>query len=129
MESKISLFENISTKNSQLNKEIARFQNELKAEVDEKQEIEKRICILQSANEQEKSSLEKQVQDLESSKESILKSKIGLQNDLEDANARTNILKQEIEKVKGQSRKTEDKLQSELSNIKTEMVGIFACIN
>ena len=123
------MFENLSTKNSDLNKEIARFQNELKAEVEEKREIEKRICILQSTNEQEKSSLEKQVQDLESSKESILKSKIGLQNDLEDANARTNILKQEIEKVKGQSRKTEDKLQSDLSNMKTEMVGIFACIN
>ena len=127
MQSKIGLLENLSAKNVDLDEQIARLQKELQGQVDEKGEIEKRICMLQSGHEKEKSEFEERIKYLQSAKDLILNSKVGLQNELEDSNARTNILKQEIEKVKGQSRKAEDKLQSELSHTKTELVSNSFC--
>ena len=125
MQSKISLLDNLNAKNVDLDEEIVKMKKELQSQVDEKGEIEKRICMLQSAHEKERSELEERIKSLQGAKELLLNSKIGLQNELEDANSRTNILKQEIEKVKGQSRKAEDKLQSELSHTKTELVSIL----
>ena len=77
---------------------------------------------MQTEHEKDKSEFEDKVKDLQNANELIQKSKLELQNNLEDANSRTNILKQEIEKVKVASRKVEDKLETELSNLKAELV-------
>lgn len=73
------------------------------------------------SHETENLELEERAKDLQNAKDLLLSSKLELQNELEDANARTNIIKQEIEKVKRESHKVEDNLQSQLSQIKTEL--------
>ena len=123
LQSKSSLLEGLSAKNSGLETKMESLQNQIQDQINEKGDIERRICALQTTHEKEKSQFEGQMKDLQSAKDLLLNSKLGLQNELEDANARTNILKQEIEKVKGSSRKAEDKLQSELSQLKAEMVS------
>ena len=106
----------------ELEEHITTLKKEVKDEVREKVEAEERICRLQSSYEKEKTDLEEHAKDLQSAKDLLLNSKVQLQNKLEDANLRTNILKQEIEKVKMQSQNTEDQLQSEIKTIKNELV-------
>ena len=128
MQSKASLLEDLSANNAELESQMESLQKQIQEQINEKGEIENRICVLQSTHEKEKSQFEGKMKDLQSAKDLLLNSKLGLQNELEDATARTNILKQEIEKVKGSSRKAEDKLQSELSHLKAEFVSIFIFI-
>ena len=125
LQSKNNMLGSISAKNAELDEQIIRLQKELQDQSSEKAEVEERICKLQSSYEKEKSDLEERAKDLQNAKDLLLNSKVEMQNHLEDSNARTNILKQEIEKVKIQSRQVEDKLQSELSHIKNELVSIF----
>ena len=77
---------------------------------------------MQTEHEKDKSKYEDKMKDLQKTNELLQNSKLELQNNLEDANSRTNILKQEIEKVKVASRKVEDKLETELSHLKAELV-------
>ena len=96
----------------------------MKSKLFEINEFEKEFSSSGSSQEDkdELTKFEDELKDLQNAKELLMNSKLGLQNELEDANSRTNILKQEIEKVKGVSRKVEDRLQSELSQLKTELV-------
>ena len=128
MQSKATLLEDLSAKNADLETQMESLQKQIQEQMNEKGVIENRICVLQSTHEKEKSQFEGKMKDLQSAKDLLINSKLGLQNELEDATARTNILKQEIEKVKGSSRKAEDKLQSELSQLKAELVSIFIFI-
>ena len=125
MQSKSSLLEDLSAKDAEMETQMSRLQKQIEDQINEKGEIENRICLLQSTHEKEKSQFEGKMKDLESAKDLLLNSKLGLQNELEDATSRTNILKQEIEKVKGSSRKAEDKLQSEMLQLKAELVSKF----
>ena len=117
------MIEDLEAKNVGLDTQIRNVKNQLEEQVKEKVEVENRICALQSAHEQEKLQFEGTIKDLQSAKDSLIDSKLVLQSDLEDANARTHIIKQEIEKVKDASRKTEAKLQSELYHLETELVS------
>ena len=123
------MVEDLKLKNVGLDTQIKTVKNQLEEQVKEKIQVENRICALQSAHEQEKLQFEGTIKDLQSAKDSLIDSKLVLQSDLEDANARTHIIKQEIEKVKDASRKTEAKLQSELYHLETELVSVLCLIS
>ena len=132
MKSNKSLIEDLSAKNVGLDTQIEKLQNDLQKQINEKGAVENSnsnlrivICNLQSAREKEKLEFEGEIKNLRMSKNLLLKSKLGLKNELEDSNTRTNIIKQETEKVKKASLKTEKKLQSELSHLQTELVSNF----
>lgn len=125
IQSKNDMLEGISVKNAELDERVITLQKELHCQANEKLEVEERICKLQSSYEKEKSDLEERSKDLQNAKDLLLNSKVQLQNALEDANARTDILKEEIEKVKLKSRQAEDELRTELEHIKNELVSIL----
>ena len=122
LESKSSLLKDLSEKNAEIEVEIDTIRRKLEEKTSEKEDVEKRICLIQTEHEKDKSKYEEKMKDFQDANELLQKSKLELQNNLEDANSRTNILKQEIEKVKVASRKVEEKLDTEISHLKAELV-------
>ena len=125
MQSKSSTLEDLKSKKYNLEKQQETLKKDLQCQLNEKAEVENRICGLQSAHEKQISELDVKLKDLETAKGSLINSKLVIQNELEDANARTNIVKQELEKAKAGSRKTEERLESELSNLKSDLVSKY----
>ena len=123
MQSKSSTLEDLRSQKANLEKQQETLKNDLQCQTNEKAEVEKRICGLQSAHEKQISEFDVKLKDLETAKGSLINSKLAIQNELEDANARTNIVKQELEKAKAGFRKTEERLESELSNLKSDLVS------
>ena len=125
MQSKSSTLEDLKSKKDNLEKQQETLKKDLQCQLNEKTEFENRICGLQSAHEKQLSEFDVKLKDLETAKGSLINSKLAIQNELEDANARTNIVKQELEKAKAGSRKTEERLESELSNLKSDLVSKY----
>ena len=125
MQSKSSTLEDLKSKNANLEKQQETLKKDLQCQLNEKAEVENRICGLQSAYEKQISEFDVKLKDLETANGSLINSKLVIQNELEDANARTNIVKQELEKAKAGSRKTEERLESELSNLKSDLVSKY----
>ena len=123
MQSKSNILEDLTSKKANLEQEQETLKKELQCQLNETAEVEKRICGLQSAHEKQLSEFDAKLKDLETTRDSLIKSKFATQNELEDANARTNIVKQELEKVKSGSRKIEERLESELSSLKSDFVS------
>ena len=125
MQSKSSTLEDLKSKKDNLEKQQETLKKDLQCQLNEKTEVENRICGLQSAHEKQISEFDVKLKDLETAKGSLINSKLAIQNELEDANARTNIVKQELEKAKAGSRKTEERLESELSSLKSDLVSKY----
>ena len=125
MQSKSSTLEDLKSKKANLEKQQETLKNDLQCQINEKAEVENRICGLQSAHEKQISEIGVKLKDLETAKDSLINSKLVIQNELEDANATTNIVKQELEKAKAGFRKTEERLESELSNSKSDLVSKY----
>ena len=123
MQSKSNILEDLTSKKANLEKEQETLKKDLQCQLNETAEVEKRICCLQSAHEKQLSEFDVKLKDLETARDSLLKSKLATQNELEDANGRANIVKQELEKVKSGSRKIEERLESELSSLKSDLVS------
>ena len=125
LQSKSSTLEDLKSKKANLEKQQETLKKDLQCQLNEKTEVENRICGLQSAHEKQISEFDVKLKDLETAKGSLINSKLAIQNELEDANARTNIVKQELEKAKAGFRKTEERLESELSNLKSDLVSKY----
>merc|ERR1719150_131169 len=93
LQSKSSTLEDLKSKKDSLEKQQETLKKDLQCQLNEKTEVENRICGLQSAHEKRISEFDVKLKDLETAKGSLINSKLALQNELEDANARTNIVK------------------------------------